>query len=274
MNQDNVSIEDIFNGIENNEFVPYLHQITDKEEIIGVEVLSRWNSSKFGRTVPPFFFIDKISENPELSSIFTKVMYTGLIESYEQLQYAGFEGFISFNLSANDLEPTSDIPGFIIEITPPEIVENIILEVTSQHPIQKHHSEVSVGRAAMLKEHGFRLAIDDMGSARGFNVFDLLKKYISVVKIDKSFADTMADKNGVELERPVTAIKGVIAAVTSMSPVDDITFIIEGIEMGPQGLTQKEILKRENLEFLKIQGYIGGIPISTKEFIEEKLGKK
>lgn len=269
MNKDDIIIQDIFEAMDRGEFVPYLHQITKAGKIVGAEVLSRWQSSKFKRVLPPFFFIREINENRELSMIFTRVMYSGLISAFEDLKEAGFDGFISFNLSATDLEPASTIPAFIMEVTPPEIIKNIILEVTSQHPIQSHHAEVSLSRASMLSDAGFKIAIDDMGSARGFNVFDLLKDLVEVVKIDKSFADTISDKNGVELERPVTAIKGIINAVNGMSPRKDLLYIIEGIETGDRGITQLQVLEREGLGDLLVQGYVGGIPVSIKDFIKK-----
>ena len=266
--KDEITKTDIREGLEKNEFYPFFHQISREGNVVGAEVLARWNSDKYGSTLSPYYFIDMINEDFELSKIFATCMYKNTIEALGRMSEAGYTGYLSFNLSASDLSPESILPGFIIGKTPKELVERIHLEVTSQHAIRDEHHEVSSSRVATLKDHGFIITIDDMGSARGFNVFDLLKDYVTEVKIDKSFVDTIADESGNELERPVSALKGIISAVRTMS-TNDIHFILEGVESGARGRTQMEVIQREYLGFASIQGFIFGEPVSEEDFINK-----
>lgn len=268
MNKESVSFEDIKEAIANEEFVLYFHQIIGKEGIVGAEALARWDSKKFKKIISPSVFIDTINEDFELSTSFSSLMYANFLLNVQDIVDNGFVGYLSFNLSATDLSPESNFSTTVINTTPKDLIKHIQLEVTSQHPIKKEHHELSANRVLSLKENGFRIAIDNMGSARGFNVFDLLSEYVSAIKIDKSFADTMSDKNGNELERPVAAIKGLIAAVEDRSTCD-MEYVLEGVESGERGDSQMQILNREGLGYLNIQGYIGGIPLPVMEFIKK-----
>lgn len=270
MNKQDVTLTDIIKAIKNREFEPYYHQIVDEDGIYGAEALSRWHSEKFDKTLSPFFFIGIVNENFEASELFGKLMYDKVLEDLVEMIEVGYDKFISFNLSASDLSSEGSVVNYILEKTPKELIRHIKLEVTQQHPIKMGHHEVSINKILTLKNAGFGIIMDDMGSARGFSVFDLLAEHVDMIKIDKSFADNMANKDGVELARPVTSIKGLIKATRSLSR-DDIVIILEGVENGPQGETQKEILQREDLGFIKIQGFINGFPVNKKSFIKKIL---
>lgn len=268
MNKESVSYEDLREAIENKEFFLYFHQIIGSDGIVGAEALARWNSKKFQKIISPAIFIDAINEDFDLSTSFSSLMYSKFLLSVQEIVDSGFKGYLSFNLSATDLSPESNFSTSVINTTPKALIKHIQLEVTSQHPIKKEHHELSANRVLSLKENGFRIAIDNMGSARGFNVFDLLSEFVVAIKIDKSFADTMSDTNGNELERPVAAIKGLIAAVKDRASCD-IEYVLEGVEAGERGDSQMLILEREGLGFLNIQGYIGGQPLPVSEFIKK-----
>lgn len=272
MDKKNVTKQLLMMGIITNEFKPYFHQITDKNGIVGAETLARWESKHFKKIISPYYFMDAINEDFEISMLFSKSMYQSMLRALREFKVRGFEGYLSFNLSASDLSPESSLPDYIISETPKELIPQIHLEVTQQHPIMFEHHEVSTNRVEVLRDGGFSIIMDDMGSARGYNVFELLSQYVTGVKIDKSFADTIADPNGKELERPTAALKGLMAAIEKMTE-NEITYILEGVEAGAQGVTQMKVLEREGLDYLHIQGFIGGEPIPEFKFIDKFLGE-
>ena len=272
MDKSEITKELLMVGIITNEFKPYFHQITDKDGLVGAETLARWESKHFKSIVSPYFFIDAINEDFELSMLFSKSMFQSMLRALKTFLGREFSGYLSFNLSASDLSPDSSLADYIINETPKELVQHIHLEVTQQHPIKFEHHEVSVQRVEKLKDAGFNIIMDDMGSARGYNVFELLSDSVSGVKIDKSFADTIASPSGKELERSTAAIKGLISAVNKMTE-NEITYILEGVESGAQGVKQMEVLEREGLGYLHIQGFIGGEPIPEFKFIDKFLGE-
>lgn len=271
MDKTNITKQLLMMGIITNEFKPFFHQITKGGEMVGAETLARWESKHFKKIVSPYFFMDAINEDFEISMLFSKSMYQSLLRALRSFNERDFSGYLSFNLSASDLSPESSLPDYIISETPKELVKQIHLEVTQQHPIKFEHHEVSVQRVEALSNAGFNIIMDDMGSARGYNVFELLSDYVSGVKIDKSFADTISDPNGKELERPTAALKGLMAAIEKMTE-NEITYTLEGVEAGEQGVTQVAVLEREGLyDELQIQGFIGGEPIPEFKFIDKFL---
>jgi sensor c-di-GMP phosphodiesterase-like protein len=258
--------DDIHNALRNNELIPYLHQIRKDNEIVGAEILCRWDSKKFNEILSPFYFLEQINNSFELSREFSSYMYANLLSSFSYLNERGYDGYLSFNLSASDLSDQSILPAYIMAKTPKELMDKVHLEVTSQHSVLGINYDVSERRVRALKEAGFIIDVDDMGTARGFNMFDLVKDVVSGVKIDKTFTDTIADVEGNERQKPVSSIKGLINAISSM--VDrELDFVLEGVEEGPRGAKQLEVLNREGLEFLGIQGYVYGRPIPKEEFI-------
>lgn len=262
-----VSDEDISAGLKNNEFVPYLHQINRDGKIVGAELLCRWKSTKYGRILTPGMFIDNINNSFKLSREFSSYMYASLLSVFSYINDRGYKGYISFNLSASDLSDESILPSYIAAKTPKELIPRIHLEVTSQHSVLGVDYDVSESRVKKLSEAGFIIDVDDMGTARGFNMFDLVKGVVTGVKIDKSFTDTIADVHGNEMQKSVSSIKGLMNAISSM--VDrDLDFVLEGVESGVRGEAQLRILEREGLDFLGIQGYVYGMPIPANEFIE------
>jgi len=272
MDKNKVTKQLLMMGIITNEFKPYFHQITDKNGLVGAETLARWESKHFKKIISPCYFMDAINEDFEISMLFSKSMYQSLLRALRAFKERDFDGYLSFNLSASDLSPNSSLPEYIIAQTPPEMISQIHLEVTQQHPIKFEHHEVSLQRVEALSDAGFSIIMDDMGSARGYNVFELLSEFVSGVKIDKSFADTIADVNGKELQSSTAAIRGLIAAVDRMSE-NEMVYILEGVEAGPQGVKQMEVLEREGFDDLHIQGFIGGEPLPEFKFVDKFLGE-
>ena len=126
----------------------------------------------------------------------------------------------------------------------------ILVEVTE--PSQKMQLEVMDERLSALKERGFSVALDDMGTEASCLEMLFLPQ-LDIVKIDRSLI-SKSEKGQRE--------QAVIAGLIDICHRLDISCVAEGIE------TESQLEQLEKLNCDRIQGYYIGKPMPSGEFFE------
>ena len=128
--------------------------------------------------------------------------------------------------------------------------KQIIAEVTEGS--QGMQREVMEARLSALKERGFSIALDDMGTEAAC-LETLFLPQLDIIKIDRSLISRA--EHG---ERERTVVAGLIELGHRLN----MTCVAEGIEQE----TQMELLKRLHCD--RLQGYYIGKPMPPEEFFE------
>lgn len=217
-------------------------------KISGSESLVRWHDKILEKVIPPNEFISVFESNGFIVELDKYVFEQTCIEIRSQLDLGLKALPVSVNLSQIQLYNTSfideyvkimkkyDIPSELIEI---ELTESALFDNANAF------SEI-VGR---LHHIGFSILMDDFGT--GYSSLNMLKTIaVDVVKLDKSFVDTIGDKKG---ER-------IIAAIIMLAHDLNMTVTAEGVETAEQF----EFLKKNSCD--EIQGYFFSKPLNILDF--------
>jgi len=217
----------------------YQLQFNIEEEIVGLEILSRWNHPKLG-FISPAIFIRKM-EKKGLCDIVNN--YT-IDNTFNQIKKISFKKQfkISFNLATTVHEKLfdsiirinerinshvfSDLINIDIELT-----ENIINNLT-KNSSQKLNSYIS--------DNNISLSIDDFGTDNSS-----FKRFITIdfkyIKIDKSITDLLESNN--------TKAINVIHSIVGMAKTLKCIPVLEGVE------TKKQLQLIQSMGDILIQGF-------------------
>lgn len=228
-------------------FQPQLNLITG--EIIGAEVLLRWNHPEMGM-VAPAQFIPLAEETGLIIPIGEWILET-VCRKNKAWQDAGLPIVpLGVNISARQFRP--ELPGQVEEILlrtglPPRYLE---LEITES--LVMRNAEAVIELVARFQGLGVAVSLDDFGT--GYSSLSYLKRFpIDKLKIDQSFV------RGLPEDQSDSAIA---RAIISLSKNLDLRVIAEGVETGAQ------------LDFLKaagcheIQGYHYSRPLPEEAFLQ------
>jgi diguanylate cyclase (GGDEF)-like protein len=231
----------IRHGIAQGEFVPYYEQQIDLEsgELIGFEMLARWDSPTFG-LVGPETFIPVAEDMDVIGEMSEALIRQALIDAKDWDPKLT----LSVNISPIQLRD----PWFAQTLLkllvdggfPPERLE---VEITESCL----HENIGAVRAIVisLKNQGIRISLDDFGT--GYSSLSQLRSLpFDRLKIDRSFVTELAngDAGNLELVKTIVSLgRGLTLPVTA-----------EGVE-SPKVL---EVLRE--LGELKGQGYLYGRP--------------
>ena len=177
-------------AIEQDELVLFYQPKLDLSTmtISHVEALVRWQHPEKG-LIPPDAFIsiaEKTGQMPALTKWVTKTA----VAQYMAWQEQGIDINIAINISAVNLLDQS-YPDFVIEqkqqFNLPDLA--LILEVTEDAVVEEPETATRV--LNYLREHGFKLSIDDYGT--GYSSLGQLKQLpVQELKIDRSFVQYLA----------------------------------------------------------------------------------
>jgi diguanylate cyclase (GGDEF)-like protein len=156
--------------------------------VAGVEALARWDHPVRGPISPGVFI--PIAESTGLIVELGRQVLREACDTGRRLRAIEPDLTINVNVSARQLsEPgfveevrsilaATELPGFALTL---EITESVLM----------HDIEVAVPCLVQLRELGIRIAIDDFGT--GYSSLSYLRHLpLDVLKIDKSFIDTLA----------------------------------------------------------------------------------
>ncbi|MFS1918925.1 bifunctional diguanylate cyclase/phosphodiesterase [Vibrio sp. 10N.286.46.E10] len=255
----NIKINEIFlvremlrEAIPNNELeVYYQPQISIRtNEIIGLEALLRWNSSKYGKISPKRFI--PIAEESGLILEIGKWIILKVIEDMKYLDsLSGGKMSISINISPIQLNK-GQVLGLIKNISRKRNIglNRIKLEITESAIVAGSNATDQIKK---LSDAGVKLSLDDFGT--GFSSLSMIKDTpISELKIDQIFVKGIED-----------GLKGkaLVKTIVDLAENLGINVVAEGVE----NKMQLEYLKSIGVDI--IQGFYFFQPMSIKELIEK-----
>ena len=234
------------------EFIFYLQpQVFEKTgKVIGAEALVRWQHD--GKLISPGLFIPELEKNGYIYSVDTNV-WEQVCSWIKSLKDRGIRPLpISVNVSRVDFYFT-DIAQHFIDLTDRYGIEPELLGIEITESAFTDNTEVIMEAIRRLREHGFRILMDDFGS--GSSSLSMLHEMnLDVLKTDVRF---MSKK-----DCDVKAIS-IVESIISMAHMIGMMVVTEGVE------TQSQ---RDNLIALGdnyAQGFFFYKPMPVSEF--EKL---
>lgn len=243
---------DLRNAIKNEEFVVYYQPQIDisgeKETIVGLEALVRWEHPQLGQ-IPPFQFIPLAEETGMIVELDKLVMKMAIKQVASWYNDGLNPGVLSLNLAMKQLHQEDFIETVkkIIEESGCKEKKHLTFEVTEGDLMI--NPESSIEKLNMLKELGIEIAIDDFGT--GYSSLSYLKRLpVGKLKIDQSFS------SGVPNDRDDVVIsKTIIALAKNLN----MKVLAEGVET----LEQKEFMYENGC--YEIQGYFYSKPLPADE---------
>lgn len=219
-----------------------------RNEVIGVEALLRWNNGANGKMNPGEFI--KIAEDAGIINDITKWVIKNVIKQLRKWQEEGIQIKVAINVSSKDLKDDS-----IIEYTIDHMKENQIeptmleFELTERTIVENENRlEHFLNR---LKDIGMAISLDDFGTGNN-SLIHLVSLPIDFIKIDKVFIDNIKDLHNTAL------VDGIINLAHNLG----MKVIAEGVETKEQ----MEIL--ENMGCDNIQGFYFSKPLTPEKLKE------
>ncbi|UUX49560.1 EAL domain-containing protein [Nisaea acidiphila] len=227
----------------------------DTGELVGFEALLRWNHPKRGKVPPNEFF--PVARQAGIASDLTDIVLERLVSQLKEWRDAGLRTVpVAFNIAADDVREgrlvpmldrmlrEADLPPSILEC---ELTEtSIVADVTAAKKIFEK-----------LVAMGLTTAVDDFGTGYS-SLVHLTDLPINVVKIDKSFVQTMDTSTG---------SKAIIQAIIAMTSAMGSVSIAEGVE------THAQLREIRDHGCRLVQGYLFDPPL-TPDAAADRLAEK
>ncbi|VEU83236.1 putative bifunctional diguanylate cyclase/phosphodiesterase [Acholeplasma hippikon] len=235
-------------SLKNNEFYLVYQPIMDidKDQILGVETLLRWQHPELGHINP-----EKIIRLSELTDDIHRITNFVVKEAFRQLKAWNEQGIdirLLINLSPKNLLDKT-LPDTLIKYATEYGInpEDVGLEITESSKLEKLESVKEI--LERIKAYNFRIAIDDFGT--GYSTLTYIKELpIDIVKLDRSFI-TNIDTN----YEDQLFLKFVLDISNALRKL----VIIEGVETE----VQKQIIKEHQIALA--QGYYFSKPKKAEE---------
>ena len=240
-------------GILNGEFEPYYEQQIDlaTNEIVGFEMLARWNSPELG-LVNPAIFIPVAEELGVIAALSEQLIEQSLIDARQWHP--------SLTLSVNISPIQLRDPWFSQKLLkllvkhnfPPQRLE---IEITESCL----HENIGVVKSMItsLKNQGVKISLDDFGT--GYSSLSQLRSLpFDRLKIDRSFVGELNEED---------ASEKIVNAIISLGDGLDMPITAEGIE------DQRVLDALKGKGAMKGQGYLYGRP-ETAAKVHERLSAK
>ncbi len=241
---------DIRRGLENGEFEPYYEQQIDLEtgELLGFEMLARWNSPTHGLVKPEAFI-----HTAEQMGIINELSEQLMVQAFEDAREWDPSLSLSFNISPVQLSDPWFAQRFLKLLVrhnfPPDRVELDIAESSLQENPEQVRSIVT-----SLQNQGVRINLDDFG--KGLSSLDHLRSLtFDRVKIDRTFITGIHDAG---------ANSKIVDAIVTLGADLNVSISAEGVE------DQKILESLKSMGKLKGQGYLYGHP-ETAEQVGRRL---
>jgi diguanylate cyclase (GGDEF)-like protein/PAS domain S-box-containing protein len=211
--------------------------------VLGVEALLRWKHPDRG-LVPPIAFVPIAEE----SGLILQIGRWVLARACEHAARWAEQGLlptpfvVSVNVSNRQLEHDRLIAEVASVLESSDLPPScLVMEITESFFMRDQRA--AVRRLRALKELGVRIAIDDFGT--GFSSLNSLSQLpIDVVKIDKSFTDTLGTRND-----------AIIGAVVDVASAFELKVVAEGVE------SEDQVQRLLGLGCGFGQGYLFGKPV-------------
>ncbi len=199
-------------------------------DVVGFEALLRWDHPTRG-VIPPLAFIPIAEGNGTIIPIGRWVLEEACRTAARwHLDYPDVPATMAVNLSARQLV-TPDIVNHVSRALARSgfAAASLILEITES--VLMEDADVAAGRLHDLRALGVRLAIDDFGT--GYSSLSYLRQFpIDILKIDKSFVDTITDRS---------RIPAIVHGLLDLAKTLRLETVAEGIELEVQLDTLRDL---------------------------------
>jgi EAL domain-containing protein (putative c-di-GMP-specific phosphodiesterase class I) len=228
-------------------FQPRIDVVSKK--IVAAEVLARLHHDTLG-DIPPGQFIP-ILQRFNLISELTQLVGQQALEQMQSWKEKGLRPVtLSINISPGDISSSRALS--VLRSLAREFAEGSALELEMSEmdpfPLDSHEA-----LRALLKNLGIELSLDDFG--KGYSSFSYLVSLpISVIKVDKSFADDLLD-----IDKKVASV-ALYRSIVALARELKILICAEGVE------TQEQVDQLALLGVDQIQGFIFSKPLSAADF--------
>lgn len=238
-------------ALQNNEFnLHFQPQYCGLHELIGAEVLLRWNSPVLGN-ISPAEFIPSLESSGQILQVGEWVMRTACLQMKEWLDAGLWDESLSLGINISPKEFQQ--PHFVDQVAailaetnlPPHCID---IEITEGTVINNVDEIINTLKA--LRELGVKVSIDDFGT--GYSSLTYLKRLpIDMVKIDQSFvSDIPGDANA----------GAIINTIITMAQHLNLNIIAEGIE----SIEQVQYLEQNGCQ--NFQGFYFHRPVPANDF--------
>ncbi len=212
---------DIERGLQADEFVPFFHPQMDANsgEVIGLEVLARWDHPVDG-TFAPGYFLPAAHRSNQLITLDRQVRRKAMAQfasiAGAELRHASLSlNVTAANLRAAEFEVELEHELVQVGLSPDrialELLETIFFE---------ENDEAFLARCHGLRDAGFELAIDDFGTGHA-SISTLIDAPIHLLKVDRSFV------SGIDQSPRLNQITG---SIIRMAREINLAVLAEGVE--------------------------------------------
>ncbi|OHD99391.1 MAG: diguanylate cyclase [Sulfurimonas sp. RIFCSPLOWO2_02_FULL_36_28] len=230
----------------------YQPQMSLNSEIIGCEVLVRWNNEQLGNVGPDEFI--PISEQ---TGFIVELGYYILEESFKTFSEWDKKGInleqLSINISMRQIFHTTfieDVSKLCAQYLNQQLSSKIVFEMTETSVAEDISKLIEIMNK--IKQLGIRFSMDDFGT--GYSSLSYLRQIpINELKIDKSFIIELDD-----IKKDTNMVKTILNIAKNLG----LTVVAEGVETE----MQKDFLIKENCTIL--QGYYFSKPLNREKFEE------
>lgn len=232
-------------GINQSEFVPYYEQQIDIDsgELVGFEMLARWQSEQLG-LISPQIFIPIAEEMGLITQLSEELMDRAFADAREWDDSL----ILSINISPVQLRDPWFAQRLLKRLVaanfPPRRLE---IEITESCL----HENIGLVRTMImsLRNQGVQISLDDFGT--GFSSIEQLRSLpFDRIKIDRSFIS--------ELRNPSSQSR-LVDAIIAMGRGLDLPLTAEGVE------NEQIVTALRAMGKLKAQGYVYGKPETAEE---------
>ncbi len=227
-------------GVTNNEFVPYYEKQIDLAtgELVGFEMLARWNSPTLG-VISPEIFIPVAEEIGVIGQLSENLIRAALIDAKTWDPRLT----LSVNISPVQLRDpwfAQKLLKYLVEANfPPSRFE---IEVTESCL----HENIGLVRSMItsLKNQGIQVSLDDFGT--GYSSLSQLRSLpFDRIKIDRSFVTTLPGNKESET---------IVQSIAALGQGLGLPITVEGVE------TEEVLQALNRFGTFKVQGYLYGYP--------------
>lgn len=228
-------------------------------EVAGVEVLLRWNNSKYG-FLSPAVFVPILEENSKMEMVTDWIVEQACKQMYQWKKENISLGKVAINIPGHYVTSSALLKRLISITSSYEICPNEIeLEITETSFVS--NIEEAMRAVGVFREKGFSVALDDFGT--GVSSLSYLKQIpISTLKIDKTFIEEVPNSHKDSL-----IVQAIIALGTSLG----LEIVFEGVE------TKEQVgFLRASCENPILQGYYFAKPMRAEELFhwQENIKQK
>lgn len=231
----------IKDAIQQGKIIPFYQPIYDNkmQKITKFECLARLLDSQNNRVLYPFDFLEQVRRMGFMRSI----TYSIINNSFQTFSNNNLE--FSINITEEDIRDTQMIDYIRNRCQKYQINPNrIIIEILED--IEFDDDDLIVNNILILKDMGFKIAVDDFGYANS-NFGRLIKMQIDYIKIDGRFIKNM-DSNPISHK--------IVRSVTEFAKNIGVQCIAEHVH----SKTTQNLAKKLGIEFS--QGYFIGEAVS------------